>query len=324
MKAVMYHTYGPPEVLELKEVDKPAPGDNEVLIRIFSTAVNSADWRLRKADPWVVRLFFGLTKPRKPILGVAFSGEIEAVGKNVTKYTVGDEVFGSTGFHCGAYAEYTCLPEDGVFSLKPYNINHSEASTIPFGAMTALHFIRKANVGSGQSVLIYGASGAVGTAAVQLAKYFGAEVTGVCSSANIELVKAIGADRVLDYTKDDFLKNGETYDVVIETVDKLPYSDCIKRLKKNGVLILSAAGFAKMFRGVVTSITGKRKVVSGVTNEKAEDIKFIKELIEKGQYKPVVDRVYPWEQIVKAHRYVEKGHKKGNVAVTIVDNHKPG
>jgi NADPH:quinone reductase-like Zn-dependent oxidoreductase len=317
MKAVVCLQYGPPDVLRLEEVDKPVSKENEVLIQIYSTAVNSADWRLRKADPWVVKLFFGLTKPRKQILGVVFSGTIEAVGKNVTKYKAGDQVFGSTGFNCGAYAEYTCLPEDGIFTLKPENISHTEASTIPFGGTTALYFIRKAHVQNGYKVLVYGASGAVGTAAVQLAKFFGAEVAAVCSTVNIDMVKSIGADYVIDYTKDDISQYRNEYDVVIETVNKLPYPDCIKLLKKKGALILAAAGFSDMLRGVITSLTSKRRIISGVVNEKKEDMEFLRELIEKGLYKPVIDRTYPLEQIVEAHRYVERGHKRGNVAVDI-------
>ncbi len=320
MKAIVCIEYGPPEVLLLKDVEKPIPKDNEILIRIFATAVNSADWRLRKAEPWVVRLFFGLTKPKKPILGGVLSGEIEALGKNVTQFKVGDQVFGSTGMSLGAYAEYKCLSEDGILSIKPNNISHKEASTIPFGGTTALHFLRKANIRDGQKVLIYGASGAVGTAAVQLAKYFGAEVTGVCSTSNVEMVKSIGVDKVIDYTKEDFTMNGETYDVIFETVNKLSFSNSIKSLKKQGTLILGAAGFLQMLQGVWSSMTSSKKVISGLISEKADDIIFLKELIEKGNFKSVVDRSYPLERIVEAHRYVEQGHKRGNVAITLIEN----
>ncbi|HEX7458209.1 MAG TPA: NAD(P)-dependent alcohol dehydrogenase, partial [Ginsengibacter sp.] len=237
MKAIVYTAYGQPDVLQLKEVEKPVPKDNEILVRIFATAVNTGDLRLRKADPWAVRLFFGLTKPKKHILGGVLSGEVEALGKNVTKFKAGDQVFGSTGMSFGAYAAYICLSEDGILSIKPNNISHIEAGTIPFGGTTALYFIKKANIKEGQKVLIYGASGAVGTAAVQLAKYFRAEVTGVCSTSNVEMVRSLGADKVIDYTKEDFTMNGESYDVIFETVNKLSFSNSIRSLKKHGTLI---------------------------------------------------------------------------------------
>lgn len=317
MKAIVYEQYGPPEVLHLKEVEKPTPKDNEILVRIIATAVNIADVRLRKADPWAVRLFFGLTKPKKSILGGVFSGEIVEIGKSVAQFKVGDKIFGSTGMNFGAYAEYICLPEDGIFSIKPDKISHEQAATIPFGGTTALHFLKKANIKPGQKVLIYGASGAVGTAAVQLAKYFGAEVTGVCSTSNIEMLKSIGADKVIDYTKEDFTKTGEKYDVIFETVNKLSFSNSIKSLKKQGTLILSASAFSGMLQGLWSSITSGRKVITGLISQKGADIIFLKELIEKGRYKAVVDRSYPLEQMVEAHRYVEQGHKKGNVSITL-------
>ena len=318
MKAIVCLKYGPPEVLVLKEVAKPNPKDNEVLIRIFATAVNSADWRLRKPEPLAVRLFFGLTKPKKPILGGVFSGEIEAIGKNVTLFKTGDQVFGSTGMHFGAYAEYTCLPEDGVFTIKPYNTSHKESASIPFGGINALDFLKKAAIQPGQKVLIYGASGAIGTAAVQLARYFGAEVTAVCSTSNLEIMKAIGASKVIDYTKEDFTKNGETYDVIFETVNKLSFSKSIKSLKKQGVLILGAAGVSQMLQGLLHSLMGRMKVITGLMSESAEDIIFLRGLIEQGHFKAVVDRSYPLEKMVEAHTYVEQGHKKGNVAITLV------
>ena len=317
MKAITFKNYGPPEVLQLIQVAKPIPKDNEVLIRIFATAVNSGDIRLRKADPWAVRLFLGLTKPKINILGGVLSGEIEAIGKNVTKFKVGDEVFGATGMSFGAYADYKCLPEEGILAIKPANISHQQAATIPFGATTALYFLKKAGIKSGQKVLIYGASGAVGSAAVQLAKYFGAEVTGVCSTSNIELVRSLGADKAIDYTKNDFNANGETYDVIFETVNKLSFSASIKSLKKNGTLILGASGLLQQLRGVWTSRTSRQKIISGMIKQNAEGIIFLKELIERGFYKPVVDRTYPLEQMVEAHTYAELGHKSGNVAITL-------
>ncbi len=317
MKAIKFTSYGAPEVLQLKEVDKPTPKEDEILIRIIATAVNSGDIRLRKADPWAVRLFLGLTKPKINILGGVFSGEIEAIGKNVTKFKVGDEVFGATGMSFGAYADYKCLPENGILAIKPVNITHQQAATIPFGATTALYFLKKAGIKYGQKVLIYGASGAVGSAAVQLAKFWGAEVTGVCSTSNIGLVRSLGADCVIDYTKKDFTTNGETYDVIFESVNKLSFSASIKSLKKNGRLILGASGLPQQLHGVWTTRTSNQKIISGMIKQKAEDIIFLKELIERGFYKAVVDRTYPLEEMVEAHRYVEQGHKRGNVAITL-------
>lgn len=319
MKAIKYTKYGTPEVLQIKEVEKPVPKENELLVRIYATAVNSGDIRLRKADPWAVRLFFGLTKPKINILGGFLSGEIEAVGKNVTKFNVGDKVFGATGMSFGAYAEYKCLHEDGILAIKPDNISHRDAATICFGAIAALFFLKKANIKKGQKVLIYGASGAVGSAAVQLAKYFGAEVTGICSTSNLEWIKSLGADKVIDYTKENFARNGEMYDVVFETVNKISFSDCIRSLNKQGTLILGASGLSKMLQGAFISMTSKRKVVSGIISQKGDDVVFLKELIENGKYKPVIDRSYPLEKIIEAHKYVEQGHKKGNVAITVID-----
>jgi NADPH:quinone reductase-like Zn-dependent oxidoreductase len=318
LKAIVYTKYGPPEVLILREVGKPVPGDNEILIRIHATAVSSGDIRLRKADPFAVRFFFGLTKPKRTILGFSLAGEIEATGKNVKLFKEGEKVFGTTGLNIGTYAQYKCLPENGLLTTKPLNMNYEEVAAIPFGGTAALYFLRKGNIKRGQKVLIYGASGAVGTAAIQLAKYFGAEVTGVCSTTNLEMVKSLGADMVIDYTITDFSKNGETYDIIFDTVGKSSFSDCIRSLNSNGLLILASAGMSQMFKGLWTSITSSKKVISGVIKEKTEDIIFLKELIEKGKLKAVIDRIYPLEQIADAHRYVEMGHKKGNVVIKIV------
>ncbi|MBX7174477.1 MAG: NAD(P)-dependent alcohol dehydrogenase [Pyrinomonadaceae bacterium] len=317
MKAIVYTQYGPPEVLQLKEIGKPLPKDDEILLRVKATAVNSGDWRLRKADPFGVRLFFGLMKPKINILGSVFSGEIESVGKDVRLFRVGDEVFGHTDMRLGAYAEYKCLPENGTLTLKPDSLSHTEAAVIPFGGTSAWHFIKKAAIKQGQKVLINGASGAVGSSAVQLAKYFEAHVTGVCSTANIDLVKSLGADSVIDYTKQDFTKNSQTYDIIFDTVNKIPFSNALKSLNKNGILILSSAGILEMLRGFWTSMTSSKKVLTGVISHTAEDINFLKKLIETNKLKPVIDKTYPLEQIAEAHTYVEKGHKKGNVAITL-------
>ncbi len=317
MKAAVYTEYGSPEVLKVKTVEKPAPKQNEILVRIKATAVNSGDWRLRKADPFAVRFIFGFRKPKINILGSVFSGEVESVGEGVKDFKVGDHVFGHTDMSFGAYAEYLSIPESGSIALKPANISHTEAAAIPFGSVTALHFIKKAMIKPGQKVLVVGASGAVGSAAVQLAKSLGAEVTGVCSTANIALVKSLGADKVLDYTKEDFTKNGETYDVIFDAVNTISVSRSIKSLSHNGTMILSAAGMPEMIQGLWISRTSPKKVMTGVISHAKADIVFMKELIEASKYKPVLDRTYSLEQIAEAHAYAEKGHKKGNVAINI-------
>lgn len=317
MKAAVYIQYGSPEVLQIKEVTKPTPKENEILVRIKATAVNSGDLRLRKADPFAVRLFFGLLKPKTTILGSVFSGEVESIGYAVKKYKVGDAVFGHTDMSFGAYAAYKCLPEDGSLAIKPATVSHTEAAGIPFGGVTALHFLKKAKIQAGQKILVVGASGAVGSAAVQLAKSYGAIVTGVCSTTNMELVKSIGADYVIDYTKEDFTQNGEVYDIIMDTVNTISVSRALKSLSKNGIMILSAAGMPEMLQGLWISMTSKRKVMTGVISHTAADILFLKELIEAGKYKAVIDRMYPLEQIAEAHAYVEKGHKKGNVAIEV-------
>lgn len=317
MRAAVYFQYGTPQVLRIEYVEKPTPKEDEILIRVKATAVNSGDWRLRKAEPFAVRFIFGLFKPKIKILGSVFSGVVESVGKNVKLFKVDDFVFGHTDMSFGSYAEYICLPENGSIALKPENISHIEAAVIPFGGVAALHFIKKAMIKVGQKVLVVGASGAVGSAAVQLAKSFGANVTGVCSTANIALVKSIGADKVIDYTKEDFTRNGETYDVIFDAVKTIPVSESLKSLNRNGIMILSAAGISEMLQGLWISRTNKKKVLTGVISHTAADIIYLKELIEKDKFKPVIDRTYMLEQIAEAHAYVEKGHKKGNVAIEV-------
>lgn len=319
MKAIVYTKYGSPEVLQLKEVVKPIPKDNEVLIKIYATSVTSGDCRMRKADPFVVRFFNGLTKPKKTtILGNELAGEIEAIGKEVKLFKKGDQVFGQAGMSLGANAEYICLSEDGALTTIPLNLTHEEAAAIPFGGNTSLHFLYKGNIQSGQKVLIYGASGSLGTAAVQLAKYFGTEVTGVCSSTNVELVKSLGADKVIDYTKEDFTISDQIYDIIFDTTGKSPFSGCVKSLKKNGIYLRAVhMSLSSIVRGFWTSMTSSKKVIGGVATERKQNIVFLKELIEAGKLKPVIDRNYPFEQIADAHKYVDKGHKKGNVTIIV-------
>lgn len=317
MTAAVYQQYGSPEVLQVKQVEKPAPQPHEILIKVRATAVTSGDCRLRRADPFAVRFVFGLFKPRISILGDGFSGIIEAVGEQVTRFKPGDEVFGTTGLGFGSYAAYVCVPETGVVALKPHNMSHEEAATIHFGAATALHFVRKTKIGAGQQVLVLGASGAVGTAVVQLAKSLGAEVTGVCSTANVDLVKAIGADHVLDYRKDDLALYTGRYDVVVETVDKYPIRLCRSLLRKQGTLALVAALLGGMLQGLWISLTTSHRVVSGVAIEKLDDLLHLRQLIEAGQLHSVIDRVYALADIAEAHAYVDDGHKKGNVAIQV-------
>ena len=318
MKAVVYTKYGPPEVLQIKEIEKPVPKENEILVKVHTTVVTSGDVRLRKADPIMVRTFNGFLKPKKQILGINFSGTVEETGKDIKEFKVGDEVFGSTMFNFGAYAEYVCVSKKDIVTTKPSNLSFEESVAIPFGGLTALHFLRQGNIREGDKVLIYGASGSVGTAAVQLAKYFGAEVTGLCSSNNVELVKSLGADKVIDYSKEDFTKSGEFYDIIFDTVGKSPFRGCIKSLKENGYYLRAVhISPSSLIKGLWTKLTTKKKVVGGISIERKEDLIFLKELIQSGKFKPVIDKTYSLEQIADAHRYVETGHKKGNVVITI-------
>jgi NADPH:quinone reductase-like Zn-dependent oxidoreductase len=329
MKAIVYEKYGPPDVLQLKEVEKPTPKENEVLIKVYATTVTTGDVNARgftfvpKGFGPLPRLMFGLRKPKKTILGREVAGEIEAVGKDVKLFKKGDRVFGIDSSSIGAYAEYVCRPEEGALVKIPANMTYEEAAAFPFGAGTAVHFLRdKGNIQSGQKVLINGASGGVGTYAVQLAKYYGAEVTGVCSTTNLEMVKSLGADKVIDYTKEDFTQSGETYDIIYDTVGKSSFSSCKNSLKQNGIYLDGPSGPGALIRMGWTSIVGSKKVFAGLPSEDKEALTFLKKLSETGKIKPVIDKRYPLEQTAEAHRYVDKGHKKGNVVITVEHNSK--
>ncbi|MCK5639935.1 MAG: NAD(P)-dependent alcohol dehydrogenase [Gammaproteobacteria bacterium] len=323
MKAMVWTKYGPPDVLQLQELDKPVPRDNEVLIRIHATTVETGDCELRRYEihNWLylpLRLYFGLIRPtRVKVLGQQLAGEVESVGKDVKLFKTGNQVFAPTEMRFGAYAEYICLPSTYAIAIKPTNMTYEEAATIPVGGLNALHFLRKGNIQPGTKILIYGTSGTIGTFAVQLAKHFGAEVSGVCSSSKIELVKSLGADKIVDYTKEDFTKDGEIYDVIFDTIGKSPFSGCVRSLKKNGRYLLANPTLLQQLRGLWVSMISSKKVIFSLASYHTEDLVFLKELIDAGKLKSVVDRCYPLEQTAEAHRYVEKGHKKGNVVITM-------
>jgi len=327
VKAIVCTRYGPPEVLQLKEVSQPTLGDNDVLIKVHATTVTSGDSRMRSFKVplsfWLpARMALGLRKPNNPILGAELAGEIESAGKDVKLFKKGDQVFAYPGHNGGAYGEYICMSEKGCLAIKPANMTFEEAAAIPFGGNTALHFLRKGNIRSGQKVLIYGASGSVGTFAVQLARYFGAEVTGVCGTTNLELAKSLGADKVIDYTKGDFTKNGETYDVIFDAIGKSSFSGCMRSLKKEGIYLHAVATPAVMLRMRLASMKSSKKLIGGTAIPDIENLIFLKELVEAGKIKPVIDRCYPLDRMAEAHRYVDRGHKKGNVVITIEHNHK--
>ncbi|MEA5390932.1 NAD(P)-dependent alcohol dehydrogenase [Cyanobium gracile UHCC 0139] len=322
MKAVLAERYGPPEVLRIKELPTPTPKAEEILIRIHATTVTSADWRLRSQTVptgfgLIMRLVFGLRKPRQPVLGSELAGVVAAVGPRVGRFQVGERVFAFSDMGMGCHAEYLCLPQDGMVVATPPGLTDETAAALCFGGTTALDFLRRAKLRPGERVLVNGASGAVGTAVVQLARHMGAEVTGVCSTANLELVRSLGAAQAIDYTRDDFSRDGQTYDVIVDTVGTAPYARCRRSLKPGGRLLLVLAGLPDMLKGLWVSLTSGRTVIAGPASVKLEDLRELAALAQTGEYKPVIDRIYSFEQIVAAHRYVDTGRKKGNVIISV-------
>ena len=323
MKAVVWTKYGPPDVLKYGDVEKPSPKHNEVLVKIHATAVTAGDCEMRtlKFPPWIafpMRIYVGFSKPtRVTILGSYLAGEIETVGRDVKRFTVGDQIFGTSGLSCGGYAEYICVPEEGIMAPKPSGMTYEEAAPVALGGLEALHFLRKAALRPGQTVLINGAGGTIGTYAVQLAKYYGAEVTGVDSTGKLEMLRSIGTDHVIDYSVEDFTRSGRTYDVIFDVVLKSPFSRIIRSLKENGTYLMTNPTLSKMIRGAWVSRTTNKKVIFEMTQPNARDLIQLKELIEVGKLKTVIDRTFPLEDAVEAHRYIETGHKKGNIVMTI-------
>ena len=322
MKAIIATKYGPPEVLERREVEIPSPRDHEILVKVYATTVTSGDCRARSftvpLSAWLpARITLGLRKPKKAIPGMVLAGEVEAVGKQVKQVKKGDQIYAYDITRLSTYAEYACMPENSALAFKPSTVTYEEAAAIPFGGVTALHFLKKGKIHSGQHVLIYGASGSVGTFAVQLAKYFGAEVTGVCSTANIDLVKSLGADKVIDYTQEDFTRSGETYDLIFDTVGKSSLSGCLRSLKHEGSYLQAVAGPALLVQMQWASMRSGKTLIGGTATPKTEDLTYLNELVEAWKIKPVIDRCYPLEKIVEAHRYVDQGHKKGNVIIKV-------
>ncbi len=324
MKAIVCTRYGPPDVLQLQEVAKPIPKDNEVLIRIYATTVTAADCELRGLKfplllQLIMRAGFGFRRPRS-VLGQELSGEIEAVGKDVQRFKQGDQVVGWSGLRLGAYAEYTCLPEDGVLAIKPSNMTYEEAAPLAIGGLEAMYFLKRCNIQSGQKVFIIGAGGSIGTFAIQLARYFGADVTAVDSTGKLDMLRSIGADQVIDYTQGDYTKSGETYDVIFDVIGKSSFSGCMRLLKEKGFYLLGNPRLSQRIRGRWTSMGSSKKVIPYAArgaSESTEDLKFLKGLIEAGKIQSVIDRCYPLEQTAEAHRYVDTGHKKGNVVITV-------
>ena len=324
MKAILYQQYGPPDVLQMADIAKPIPKPNEILIKTYATTVTSGDWRVRSLTVpagfgWMTRLVFGVSRPRQPILGSELAGVVESVGEAVSRFKVGDAVFAFSDARMGCYAEYKCMPQDGAVARKPPGLSYGEAAALSFGGTTALDFLRRAKLQRGESVLINGASGAVGAAAVQLARHFGAHVTAVCGTANMAWVRALGASQVIDYTQEDFTQNGQTYHVIMDTVGTAPFSRCQASLRDGGRLLLVLAGLADMLHAPWASLTSGKRVIAGPVSVRAEDLPLLAELAATGAFKAVIDRRYRFEQMVEAHRYVDSGRKKGNVVVMLGD-----
>jgi NADPH2:quinone reductase len=320
MKAMIYKKFGTPDVLFPSVLSKPEPNKNEVLIRVIATTVTAADCIMRRGDTLLSRIMLGLNGPRKKyqILGLELSGRIESIGKGVSRFSVGDDVFAFRGFGTGCYAEYKCMSENGSVSLKPGNMSFAEAASVVDGATTALFFLKeKARLQKGQHILINGASGSIGTFAVQLAKYFGAEVTGVCSTKNMDYVKSLGADKVIDYTKQDFAKTGDTYDVIFDTVGKSSFSICKPALENAGKYVVTVMTLKRIIQSILSRFSGNKKLIFAMSVNKSEELEYIRDLIEKGHLKTYIDRQYPFQELPDAHAYVDKGHKKGNVVIEI-------
>lgn len=326
MKAALCTAYGTPDVLQIKDVFKPIPKHHEVLIKVHATSVTSGDCRVRALNvpygfKFIIRLVFGFSKPRQPILGSELAGVVEAVGSGVTRFKVGEAVFAFSDASMACNAEYKCIAQDGALALKPTNLDFEQAAALSFGGTTVLSFLRRANIQQNNKVLVIGASGGVGTAAVQLAKYYGAVVTGVCSTANIPLVKSLGAQDVIDYTREDFTLNGEDYDIIVDTVGGLPFTRYQKSLKDGGRLLMLVAGLPDMLFSLWVTMTNTKKIIAGPISVRGDDIRFLAELAQTGKFKPVIDRRYPFEQIAEAHRYVDTGRKKGNVVLSLINGH---
>lgn len=320
MRSVKYEKYGDPEVLEFQEFKKPFPKDNEVLIKVYSTSVTNADCLMRKADSFVSKIFLGFRKPRKKILGSELSGKIEAIGKDVKRFKVGESVYGFTGFGLGAYSEYKCMPENGSLVSKPQNINYTESVVLVDGASTALFFLRdKGKIKQGDNVLIIGASGSIGSYAVQIAKYFEATVTGVCSTHNIEFVKSIGADTIIDYKQEDFTKGEKTYDIIFDTAAKSSFSKCKRLLNPKGKYLVTMIKLKPLFQTLWTKLFSSKKVIFAMSINKTHSLEFIKELVEKERLKPIIDKIFPFDKMIDAHKYAENKHNAGNVAVSLVN-----
>lgn len=319
MKQAYCTAYGDPDAIEFREVETPAPGAGEILVRVRATTVSYADSRLRRADPALTRLVNGLSRPRKwAVLGAAFAGEAVQVGAATTRFKPGERVFGTTGMNLAAHAEYVCVKETDAITQLPDNLNYEQGAALPFGALSSLFFLRRANIQPGQRVLIYGASGSLGVAAVQLARDFGARVDGVCSAANAALVLSLGATRVFDYAKENFADSGELYDVIYDTVGKSDFSECLRALTPRGVYLRAVHMTpGPVLRGLWTGLVSKKRVLGGVALDRLEDLEYLRDLAAAGRLKAVVDRTYRFEQLVEAHRYVDGGHKRGDVVVTI-------